>query len=197
MKEPYKEGVANHLDPESCVGVRKDAGEALTGAPAGQPLSSEIYCSSVPTAYLCGEGNMRDDVTREPPLDAAESKTLCMHENSLRENREAPSTSLPMAAGTGRRSHKRTSDVYVPGESDSSIVPAKRANKADSSAAESVEGRGLTKGNVDLGLHAPDTAPGPGLAPVTHDIAGAGIRAAVSRSRHDLRWSTQGRSRMR
>src|SRR5687768_6915996 len=118
MKEPYKKGVATHLDPESCVGVRKDAGEALTGARAGQPLSSEIYSSSVPTAWFCGEGNTRGGVNREPFLDAAESKTLCMQGNSLRENREAPSTSLPISARSGRRSQKRTSDVHVPGESD-------------------------------------------------------------------------------
>ncbi len=42
MKEPYKQGVANQLDPESCAGGREVAGEALTGAHAGQPLSSEI-----------------------------------------------------------------------------------------------------------------------------------------------------------
>jgi hypothetical protein len=34
--------MANHLDPESC-GVRREAqAEALTGEPAGQPLSREI-----------------------------------------------------------------------------------------------------------------------------------------------------------
>ena len=42
MKEPYVEGVANHDDPESCVGAREGAGEALTGAHAGRVLSREI-----------------------------------------------------------------------------------------------------------------------------------------------------------
>ncbi len=41
MKEPYGEGVAIHTDPESCAAVRKDRGEALTGARAGQVLSRE------------------------------------------------------------------------------------------------------------------------------------------------------------
>ncbi len=31
MKEPYGEGVASRTGPESCVAVRKDGGEALTG----------------------------------------------------------------------------------------------------------------------------------------------------------------------
>lgn len=36
MKEPHSEGVASHTGPESCVGVRKDAGEALTGEGTGR-----------------------------------------------------------------------------------------------------------------------------------------------------------------
>ena len=35
MKELYVEGVATHDGPESCVDVRKDGGEALTGVRAG------------------------------------------------------------------------------------------------------------------------------------------------------------------
>ena len=38
MREPYVEGVATHGDPESCVGVREDGGEALTGARAGRAI---------------------------------------------------------------------------------------------------------------------------------------------------------------
>jgi len=35
MKESNSEGVANHADPESCVGYSRGGGEALTGACAG------------------------------------------------------------------------------------------------------------------------------------------------------------------
>lgn len=42
MKESDTEGVAIHGGPESCVGPRKLAGEALTGVHAGQLLSREI-----------------------------------------------------------------------------------------------------------------------------------------------------------
>jgi len=38
MKEPYREGVAIHSGPESCVVVRKDRGEALTGVRPGWAL---------------------------------------------------------------------------------------------------------------------------------------------------------------
>ena len=42
MEESHGKGLASHPDPESCVGIRKDTGEALTGAHAGQPWSCEI-----------------------------------------------------------------------------------------------------------------------------------------------------------
>jgi hypothetical protein len=41
MKEPHGEGIAIRSDPESCVNVRKDGGEALTGAQAGWVPSRE------------------------------------------------------------------------------------------------------------------------------------------------------------
>src|SRR5512135_1714756 len=43
MKAPYGEDPASHPDPESCVRTGNGAGEALTGAHAGQPSSCEIY----------------------------------------------------------------------------------------------------------------------------------------------------------
>ena len=120
---------------------------------------------------------MNDDI-REPFIDAAESENPGMCGNSMRENRETPQTPSPV--GGGGRSEKaagHTADAYVCGESDDSVVPAKRANKAEpqttrprycdtrrrkgettvntnidlnqsGNAAESVEERGSTKGNV-------------------------------------------------
>ena len=38
MKEPYDEGVAIHIDPESCAGAREGVGEALTGERIGQAI---------------------------------------------------------------------------------------------------------------------------------------------------------------
>ena len=51
MQEPHKKGIANHLDPESCAGVGNRVGEALTGAHADQPSSSEITSPGVPTLH--------------------------------------------------------------------------------------------------------------------------------------------------
>ncbi len=51
--------------------------------------------------------------------------------------------------------------MYGSRESDGPIVPVKRANKAGVKAvAESVEGRGPTKGNAARTSLAPDTVPG-------------------------------------
>jgi hypothetical protein len=37
----YDEGVANHIGPEPCAGIREDVGEASAGERAGQPLSRD------------------------------------------------------------------------------------------------------------------------------------------------------------
>lgn len=69
MQESYIEGLASHDDPESCVGSREGAGEALTGACAGTVLSRENYTPRVPTQLNHAEGNTgspvfaRDDLT--------------------------------------------------------------------------------------------------------------------------------------
>ena len=110
MKEPHKKGLATHLDPESCAGGREAAGEALTGAHTGQPLSSEITLIGVPTLCYEGEGHMHDDVNCEPSGSAAESQTLSMCGNSMRENRETSGVPAPLGrgpVGEGRRPHVR------------------------------------------------------------------------------------------
>ena len=94
---------------------------------------------------------MKGSVRRELFFDTAESETLGMWGNSMRENREALQT--PISDGSVGRSKKAKSrkvDMHVCGESDGLVVPVKRANKAgaDALAAESAEGRRLTKGNA-------------------------------------------------
>ena len=57
MQVHYDEGVAIHIGPEPCVGVREDGDEASVGEGIGQPLSRER--SSVPgaDAFQIAEGN--------------------------------------------------------------------------------------------------------------------------------------------
>jgi hypothetical protein len=94
---------------------------------------------------------MKGSVRRERSFDTAESETLGMCGNSMRENREALQTpTLDGSAGRSKKAKRRNVDMHVCGESDGLVVPATRANKADAYAlvAESAEGRRATKGNA-------------------------------------------------
>jgi hypothetical protein len=75
MKEPYIKGIANHDGPESCVGVRKDDGEALTGVRMGWVLGREISQFRVPRPLCLAEGNTEGMRHRELPTDSARSET--------------------------------------------------------------------------------------------------------------------------
>ena len=63
MRELYIEGLAIHDGPESCVGGREAAGEALTGVRAGWLLSPEKTSQiEVPTLSQLAEGNIAGGV---------------------------------------------------------------------------------------------------------------------------------------
>ena len=49
MKVHCDEGVANHIGPEPCAGLREGVGEASVGEHASQPLSRERVLSRAPT----------------------------------------------------------------------------------------------------------------------------------------------------
>jgi hypothetical protein len=88
MKESYEQGLASHsASNPTLTAVTSWVWHGLE-VHAGQPLSSEISTFRVPTLSDNGEGYVRHDVKGESWRDAAESKTLCMRENSRRENRE-------------------------------------------------------------------------------------------------------------
>jgi hypothetical protein len=53
----YDEGVAIHIGPEQCAGVRKDVGEASVGKRAGQPLSHDRVAILGADAVQLAEGN--------------------------------------------------------------------------------------------------------------------------------------------
>ena len=94
---------------------------------------------------------MKGSVRRERSFDTAESETLGMWGNSMRENREALRTPTQDGrVGRSKKAKSRNVDMYVCRESDGLIVPTKRANKvgAEALAAESAEGRRSTKGNA-------------------------------------------------
>jgi hypothetical protein len=57
VKVHNSKGIANHAGPESCVAHREVRDEALTGEPAGQPLSREdakTLLDSIPKDCFAG-----------------------------------------------------------------------------------------------------------------------------------------------
>ena len=83
-----------------------------------------------------------------------ESKTTGTVGNFPHGSRETPVTSVfPMEADRSEKARGHNPDMDVSGESHSSIVPGKPANKGwVPKPAESAEGRGLTKENTEQTL---------------------------------------------
>src|ERR1039457_990392 len=100
MQVLYIEGLASHIGPESCIGVRKGDGEALTGERIGWVLSREIHApprggllrgaDAVETSGRQNPGRRHGETLRDP----ARSKTPCMYGRTLLGNREIPSASV-------------------------------------------------------------------------------------------------------
>ena len=75
MKEPHREGPANHPEPESCGGTREGMAEALTGAGAGRVSSREINEIGSADAVL-GSGRQHLGARhRECPVGSPRSET--------------------------------------------------------------------------------------------------------------------------
>ena len=57
MQVPCDEGIANHIGPKPCAGIREGVGEASAGVHAGQPLSRDRKLSPGADAVCVAEGN--------------------------------------------------------------------------------------------------------------------------------------------
>jgi len=97
MKESHGEGLASHTGPESCVGGRKDANEAWTGARAGRVLSRETANPAQTGGLLRGadavvrRGRLhRTPRYRERRTDPARSETPSTYGHLAHGNREVP-----------------------------------------------------------------------------------------------------------
>jgi hypothetical protein len=51
------QGIANHIGPEPCAGIRDDVGEASAGVRAGQPLNHDRKLIPGADAVCVAEGN--------------------------------------------------------------------------------------------------------------------------------------------
>jgi hypothetical protein len=95
MKVSHVEGIANHNGLESCGGVRKDDGKALTEECTGRVLSREMHAlprkrQALRDADAVGVGGRQYQVHRQRKVhpDPARSQTPCMCRSSLCGNRE-------------------------------------------------------------------------------------------------------------
>ena len=158
-KEPHSEGVANHADLESCAGDGDIAGEALTEALAGRPLSRERLSFGRRPCGQKGKATSRVALSQATCEPGAVGRTRARQE-TLRARTGRPPRRLrsrPVGEGQGRTTH-----VYGAEESEWAIVPAKDSNKDEKSLAESLEGRACTKENVRCAAHRPHTEAGSG-----------------------------------
>ena len=150
MKESYSEGVAHHTGPESCAGIREDAGEALTGVCMGRELNRET--DPIVGADILGRVWK---ATSGQPLCARLARTP--RGRRPRARTETPRTgtgrsrllALELAAKVRASNRQDTGAMYGGEKSDRPIVPEKLSNKGCGALqpAEGVEERGLTKGN--------------------------------------------------
>ena len=88
MREPYDEGLANHIGPESCGGGSNDMAEALTGVRAGQVLSREMLAySRVPTKWVSWKATPDASLSQDT-LGPCAVGDLGTYGNTLHGNRE-------------------------------------------------------------------------------------------------------------
>ena len=94
MKDPYNEGIANHIGPESCVGDRKGADEALTGGGVGRAIEPREV--DIRDADVLGrtEGNTGCTANRKGQRVPRGQRTPARSDRFLRENREIPALAV-------------------------------------------------------------------------------------------------------
>ena len=107
MKALCIEGVATHDDPESCVGARKDAGEALTGARPGRAIESRNEVSPGRPRRWNGGRQHRLWRYRESQSGPARSENHGIYGVFMRENREVPGSPACVIGGRAAQGRPR------------------------------------------------------------------------------------------
>jgi hypothetical protein len=79
------EGVAIHIGPEPCAGIREGVGEASVGGRAGQPLSHERVADPDADAVQEAEGNTQGRVIASAPTVRRGRRTWHAHTLHARE----------------------------------------------------------------------------------------------------------------
>ena len=98
MKIPNIEGLTTHDGPESCVGVRKGADEALTGVRASRAIEPRNHVNRAADAASSGRQH-RYWRYRDLLVGPARSGNPCMYGVLLRENQKVSSSIAGVIAG--------------------------------------------------------------------------------------------------
>jgi RNA-directed DNA polymerase len=151
MKVPYDEGIASHIGPESCIGDRKGAGEALTGGSAGRVLSRERgYASG------CRRCQQSRKARRDVPIARGTTWPRVVEDPghawklSAREPGDPTTAHGRWPQGTRHESGRSAMAMNGCGKSDRPIGTEEpfEQEQARILFAEKGEGRGLTEGNL-------------------------------------------------
>src|SRR3954453_7877739 len=102
MRELYIEGVAIHGGPESCVGVREDVGEALTGVRAGWAMEPRNHLVRGADAVPGGGRPHCRQRFHELPVDPARSENLVHARNLHAREPGDPTLARPLDLRAGR-----------------------------------------------------------------------------------------------
>jgi hypothetical protein len=127
MRESNSEGVANHADPESCVGFPRGGGEALTGARAG--WDTELR-KRIP---WCGRRGCRRNATRGGASARVPTRPRGVEDPKhvrnlfVREPRD-PAEACKMDAGSSPEAEQMHKPKASRRKSDKVVVPKKRSN---------------------------------------------------------------------
>lgn len=151
MEVSYGEDLANHIGPESCVCIRKAAGEALTGESAGRVLSRERrFASECRRRQLDRKATRNASVSQEMFRLRVVGDPVHAWKLSARE----PGGPVPgrgrWRCGPRRESQGSTAAMNGHGKSDRPVCTEEAIEQrwGRFPLAEIVEGRGLTKGNL-------------------------------------------------
>jgi len=75
----YDEGIANHIGPKPCAGIREDVGEASVGERAGQPLSRDRKLILGADAVCVAEGNIPKSANASAWATGVVGDLACTH----------------------------------------------------------------------------------------------------------------------
>lgn len=133
MKEPYIKGEAAPLWPRVMRRLSVRRRRSVDRGSVGQPLSSEITSTGVPTAWSGREGKTESDVNQRVTFPAPRSllrTCACVDALCSRTGRSQGSSAVNLMPERLEKACGYTPNAYVSEKSDTNVVPEKESNNA-------------------------------------------------------------------